>query len=136
MTRLLNLKSSENTPIFFCLILVAYLGHEIFHLVPVAFAPNQFFGRGLQLSALRYLSNKGYTSNAARVVSMTEFPKQTSGVMMITCRPHYALLGKFQEMRHLSRNGRSNENVNNYGIAEPCKYKESRPRILQTMGRK
>ena len=47
MTGLFNPKSSE-TGNFFCMILVAYLGHGIFHPVPVLFfSANQFWGEVL-----------------------------------------------------------------------------------------
>ena len=53
--RLLYPKPS-NMDVYFCMILVVYLRHGIFHpmvAVVFIFSPNQFFGRGLELSKLR-----------------------------------------------------------------------------------
>ena len=47
MTGVLNSKSSEMGHFFFCVILVVYLGHGIFHPVAVFFFSKTVFGGGL-----------------------------------------------------------------------------------------
>ena len=50
MTGLLNPKSSEITPFFFCVMLIVYLGHRIFHPgQQFIFSPRSVLGRGLTL---------------------------------------------------------------------------------------
>ena len=57
MTGLLNTKSSEIGYVFF-MILVAYLGHEIFHPVAVYFPPNQILAEEVLSSQIKETSEK------------------------------------------------------------------------------